>query len=92
MPTANCLVTFFCPFECSGYTLLLLELMICYLQTRILPALSLLLTGLIKPNVLEGVLIPFLAALLPLLYLIQPIITVFEHAFSSSLHHLCSGL
>lgn len=34
MPTANCLVTFFCPFECSGFTLLLLELMICYLQTQ----------------------------------------------------------
>lgn len=53
MPTANCLVTFFCPFECSGFTLLLLELMICYLQTTILPGLSLLLIGIIKPAILE---------------------------------------
>lgn len=92
MRTANCLLTFFCPFECLGFTLLLLELMICCLQTSILPALSLLLTGLIKPAISEWVLIPFLAFLLPFLYLIQPMTTPFEYAFSSSLHHSCSGL
>lgn len=61
-------------------------------KPSILPALSLLLIELIKPAISEWVLIPFLASLLPFLYLIQPVITAFEHAFSSSLHHSCSGL
>lgn len=52
MPTVKCLVTVCtCPFECPSFTLLLLELLICYLQASPLPALSLLPTGPLKPAV-----------------------------------------